>query len=512
MDYASLLDIAKMLLSSEEPDRTAETILRRVLDLTGASRGFIVVREGKSFEEKFDIRFESGSISGDERRFSSSLVRKAIATRSLLVSDSALDDPRFAGAESIERAGPHAVLVVPLEHGGDVYGVVYLERLAPSGPFDPNAVRFVSDFAELAALFLRRASERETLRKRTQSLERDLFAQYDFRGIVTRNQRMLALLKTVAQVASSDTTILIRGETGTGKELVAQALHMNSRRAGGPFVVLHCTALPSTILESELFGHVKGAFTGADRNRLGRIASANGGTLFLDEVAEIAPDVQSKLLRFLQFGEIQRLGTDRTERVDVRVVAATHQNLEERVQAGKFRQDLYYRLKVIDLELPPLRNRTDDVPLLIDAFLAQREEATGDRRRFSPAAQAVLEEYAYPGNVRELKHLVERACVLGTAPVLDVDLLPAEIVAAGPTAPRADESAGQADPGAAADAAGPTGELDRVRRAASDAAEHAFLGALLERSKGNISLAARTSGIHRSYLQRLIAKHGLRRN
>src|SRR5262249_14906326 len=148
------------------------------------------------------------------------------------------------------------------------------------------------DFAELAALFLRRAAEREALRQRNQSLERDLFARYDFRGIVTRNERMLAVLKTVGQVATSDSTILVRGETGTGKELIAQALHVNSKRSAGPFVVLHCTALPSTILESELFGHVKGAFTGADRNRLGRIASADGGTLFLDEVAEIAPEVQ----------------------------------------------------------------------------------------------------------------------------------------------------------------------------------------------------------------------------
>jgi transcriptional regulator with GAF, ATPase, and Fis domain len=509
VDYASLLDIAKLLLSSEEPNRTAETILRRVSDFTSATRGFIVVREGKSFEEKFDIRFESGSVSGEEHRFSRSLVRKAIATRSVLTSESALADPRFAGAESIERMGPRAVLVVPLQHEGDVYGVVYLERLAPSGPFDPDAVRFVSDFAELAALFIRGAAEREGLRRRNRSLERDLFAQCDFRGIVTRNPRMLALLKMVGQVAASDATILIRGETGTGKELVAQAIHVNSVRSTGPLVVLHCTALPSTILESELFGHVKGAFTGADRNRLGRIASAHRGTLFLDEIAEIPPEAQAKLLRFLQFGEIQRLGTDRVEKVDVRVVAATHQNLEQLVQAGKFRQDLYYRLKVIDLELPPLRDRADDIPLLVESFLAE-SASSGERRHFSEEAIAVLAEYAYPGNVRELRHVVERACVLATGPVLDVDLLPADVLVAAPPAPVEDNPEESVRPDTD-ETAGPLGELVQVRRAASDAAERVFIATLLERSKGNVSLAARTSGIHRSYLQRLIAKHGLRR-
>jgi Nif-specific regulatory protein/two-component system response regulator HydG len=508
VDNSSLLEIAKLLLGEEQSDRTAEGILHRVMDVTGASRGFIVVREGKSFEQRFEVRFEPNSVSGDERRFSSSLVRQSIANGSVLTSDNTLDDPRFVGAESIERAGAHAVLVMPLKHHDEIYGVVYLERLGPKGPFSPESIRFVSDFAEIAALFLKRAAERDALRTRTRSLERDLFAQHDFKGIVTQNPKMLGLLKVVGQVAPSDTTVLLHGETGTGKELIAQALHVNSNRASKPLVVLHCTALPPTVLESELFGHTRGAFTGAERDRPGRIATAHGGTLFLDEIAEIAPEAQSKLLRFLQFGEVQRLGSDKTDKVDVRVIAATHQSLEELVRTGRFRQDLYYRLKVVDLELPPLRERRDDIPILVEAFLDEFKKPGAERARFTQRAMLLLEAHDYPGNIRELRHAVERAMVLGTGSTLDADLLPADI--AYPVEPPVSLQAPQSGV-PASQSAEPLGELDRIRRVASDGAEREFLAELLKRNSGNISLASRSSGIHRSYLQRLLTKHGLRK-
>jgi Nif-specific regulatory protein/two-component system response regulator HydG len=301
--------------------------------------------------------------------------------------------------------------------------------------------------------------------------------------------------------------VLVLGETGTGKGVVATALHARSARRDAPFITLNCAALPEALLESELFGHVKGAFTGAERERPGRIAAAHGGTLFLDEVAEIPTEVQAKLLRFLQFGELQRLGADRVEKVDVRVVAATHRNLEECVRTGTFRQDLYYRLKVIELELPPLRDRPDDIPLLVEAFLAEFRSPTGERRTFTKAALAVLEAHSYPGNVRELRHVVERACVLATSPLLDVDLLPPDIVRASLLQGDGAFRDGNSPP----DGSERSGDLEKVRRTASDAAERDFLESLLEKSQGNISLAARSSGIHRSYLQRLIAKHNLRR-
>jgi Nif-specific regulatory protein/two-component system response regulator HydG len=494
---ATLLQIAKLLLGEDDDGRAPEILLRRVLEAVSAGRGFIVVREDGSYEQRFAVRFERSTLSDAERRWSRGLVRQAIETRQLVHTWNPEEAPRFALLQSLRESGAGAVLVAPLVHGEEVYGAIYLEwESAPESPAG-ETLRFVADFAELAGLFLKRAIEREALRRRSQSLERDLFAQHDFQGIVARHPRMLALLKMVAQVAASDATVLVRGETGTGKELVARALHVNSARRSKPCVTLHTSALPGTILESELFGHVKGAFTGADRDRVGRVASAQGGTLFLDEVAEIAPEVQAKLLRFLQFGEIQRVGSDRVEKVDVRVVAATHQDLPVLVEAGSFRRDLYFRLKVIELEIPPLRERASDIPLLVGHLLDACWKRPGPRPRFTARAERVLREHAWPGNVRELAHVVERACVLASGPELDLDLFPPDIVPAGGPEPAGPPRLTRLD----------AAELEAAREASAAEVERAFLAALMERHQGNVSLAARESGIHRSYLQKLLARH-----
>jgi Nif-specific regulatory protein/two-component system response regulator HydG len=307
---------------------------------------------------------------------------------------------------------------------------------------------------------------------------------------------MLELLRVVAQVAAADAPVLVLGETGTGKELIARALHVNSPRRGRPFVTVHCSALPGTLLESELFGHVAGAFTDAKKDRPGRLASAHGGTLFLDEVGEIPQEAQAKLLRFLQFGEIQRLGSDRTEKVDVRIVAATHRDLRQLTREGRFREDLYFRLKVLDLTLPPLRERRGDVLLLADHFLRRHWQRPGERPRWTARAERALQIHSYPGNVRELSHAVERACLLARGPDLDLDLLPPELAGAMPDAaaePVFSELSGEA--------------LNEAREAAVDAVERRFLTELMRRCEGNVSRAAREAGLHRSYLQKLLARH-----
>jgi len=494
-----LLSIARLLLSEDDDARAPEVLFRHVLEATSADRGFIVVREGGSFEQRFDVRFDRAAISVQERTWSRSLVRQAIETGQVIDSTELARDPRFASQESVVGLGACAVLAAPLLHGGEVHGVVYLERRGHALGFPPDARRFVAEFAELAGAFLRRALEREALRRRTRSLERDLFARHDFEGIVTRHPLMIALLRTVAQVADTGATVLIRGDTGTGKELVARALHVNSGRRHKPFVTLHTTALPGTILESELFGHVRGAFTGADRDRPGRIASADGGTLFLDEVAEISPEVQAKLLRFLQFGEIQRLGADRTQKVDVRIVAATHQDLSALVQTGRLRQDLYFRLKVIEIFVPPLRERRSDIPLLVDHFLRTHARRPGEVARLTARAEAALGAYDYPGNVRELAHAVERACLLAQGLELDLPLFPPELAAAPSAATAA---------GAAVDFTDFTGDaLEQAKQIATTEVERVFLAGLMKRAEGNVSQAARLSGIHRSQIQKLLARH-----
>jgi Nif-specific regulatory protein/two-component system response regulator HydG len=493
--YASLFEVTRILLSEDDSAKAPEVLFHRVLEATGASRGFIVVREAGSFEQKFQVRFDRRELSPARRDFSRSLVRAAIAAKKVVHSANLAEDERFATQESVRRMGACAVIAAPLIHAGEVHGVVYLEHADTEGGFPEEARRFVTHFAELGALFLRRALEREALQRRNQSLERDLFARHDFEGIVTRDAAMIALLRSVAQVADADATVLVRGETGTGKELVARALHANSARRERPFVTLHTSALPGTILESELFGHKKGAFTGADRDRTGRIAAADGGTLFLDEVAEIAPEVQAKLLRFLQFGEIQPVGSDRVATVNVRVVAATHQDLPALIRAGTFRQDLYFRLRVVELVLPPLRDRRGDVPVLVDHFLRRSWRRPGETPRLAPRAERALLAHAWPGNVRELAAAVERACLLATGPEIDLPLLPPELAEAVVDAPPAPFEAYTGE------------ELEAAKEASAHALEATFLTGLLQRCEGNVSLAARRSGIHRSHLQKLLAKH-----
>ncbi len=281
------------------------------------------------------------------------------------------------------------------------------------------------------AIVLERAMERAKLRREASDLRSQLKDRYSFDNIVGSSPEMQRVFKSVAQVAPSRATVLLSGESGTGKELVAAAIHHNSPRAGGPFVKLHCAALAESLLESELFGHEKGAFTGADRKREGRFEQAHGGTLFLDEIGEISPAIQVKLLRVLQEREFERVGGSQTLRVDVRVVAATNRDLKEMVQAGKFREDLFYRLNVINLTLPPLRRRPSDIPQLAMHFLKHYAAENGKSvKHLSDDALNQLVKHAWPGNVRELENVIERAVVLAEGETIEVSHLPPELAVA----------------------------------------------------------------------------------
>ncbi len=495
--YRELFQTSKLLLAEPDDERAPELLLRRIVECSGAETGFVVVREEGSFQQKFDVGYERAERSALERRYSRTLVREAIETGRVIYLPNLIDDDRFRSGESALLIGRCCALVAPLRHDGEVYGVIYLENREQVDSFEAESRELVAELAEVAGLVLLRASERETLKRHQRALERDLFSQHDFAGIVTRDPRMIEILEVVAQVASADAPILVFGETGTGKELIAKALHVNSGRRGRPFVTVHCSALPGTLLESELFGHVAGAFTDAKRDRPGRLASAHGGTLFLDEIGEIPLEAQAKLLRFLQFGEIQRLGTDKTEKVDVRIVAATHRDLKALVREGKFREDLYFRLKVLDLTLPPLRERRGDLLLLADHFLRHHWRRPGEKPRFTLRAERALLSHDYPGNIRELSHAVERACLLARGPELDLSLLPPEMAQAageGPTPePAFRELTGEA--------------LTEAREAGVAEIERRFVAELMRRSDGNVSRAARESGLHRSYLQKLLARH-----
>jgi len=277
-------------------------------------------------------------------------------------------------------------------------------------------------------ILVSKALERKQLLTEVQQLQDELKEKYRFENIVGKSSEMMDVFSMALRVAPTDSTILISGESGTGKELVARAIHLNSRRKNRSFVTINCGALPENLQESELFGHVRGAFTGAIRDKRGLFQEANGGTLFLDEIGETAPSTQVKLLRFLQDGEIRRVGENDPIHVDVRMLAATNQDLEKAIEEGRFREDLYYRLNVINIHMPPLRKRRDDIPLLINYFL--EKNVTQKKKKIdsvSPDAMKILTGHRWPGNVRELENVMERAVILTNRNVIMAEDLPESI-------------------------------------------------------------------------------------
>jgi len=338
--------------------------------------------------------------------------------------DVLLTDLRMPGLDGhdllsrVRRGYPHVAVVIMTAHGTIRSAVQALREGASdylTKPIDVEEVEHLLD----------QILERKRLLAETQLLRERLDEKYSFENIIGRSPEMLEVFSLVEQVAPSQASILITGDSGTGKELIAQAIHQRSPRRSGPFVKVSCAALPETLLESELFGHERGAFTGALSRRAGRFEAAAGGTVFLDEVGDIPPGMQVKLLRFLQERQFERLGGNRTLTVDVRVISATHRDLAQLIREGAFREDLYYRLNVIEIHLPAIRERRPDIPLLADFFVHKFAAANGKRvAGLTEETLAAFMAYSWPGNVRELEHAVERAVILARDEKLDLTLFP----------------------------------------------------------------------------------------
>jgi len=344
-------------------------------------------------------------------------------------------------------------------------------------------------------LLVRQALEMRLAEKRLARLQQELNERYGFHALVGKNHLMRRIYHTIEAIAPTDVTVLIHGETGTGKELIAKAIHYNSPRRDAGLLPVSCAALAESLLETELFGHEKGAFTGAVRRRIGRFESASGGTFFLDEVSEIPLAIQVKLLRVLEERVIERVGGNERIPVNVRIIAATSKDLKAMVELGKFREDLYYRLDVMPLTVPPLRERKDDIPLLVEHFLAvYREKWKKDIRTISPALMGYLFAHEWPGNVRELEHWIERAVVLARGDVLEMD----------------DLEAFAAEPGTTVDARATDGFL-AAKQQVIESFERDYFRRLLTEVKGSVGLAARLSGLNERNLYEKMRKYGLRK-
>lgn len=350
------------------------------------------------------------------------------------------------------------------------------------------------DNADLKVL-IRKAVENRALLAENKRLREEVRDKYDFGNIVGRSKKMQEVYSALTKVAGNDVTVLLLGDTGTGKELAAHAIHYNSPRKHHPFVKVSCASTPETLLESTLFGHEKGAYTGADTREIGMFESADKGTIFLDEIGEINHSVQVKLLRFLQERKFERVGRARTIEVDARVIAATNLDIEKAVQEGKFRPDLYYRLNVVSISMPSLRERKEDIPLLVDHFLEKyRDKSGGAVKQMSPEALSVLMEHDWPGNVRELEHAIERAIVMGDSDVIQLSDLPVSVYR------DALESGNVAD-------GTPSGDMS-LDQLEESLVKRLIIKALRE-TGGNQTQAAKKLGIQRRKLQYRMDKYGI---
>jgi len=425
---AALFDVSRVLSRSLELRDTLREVLRTLHEHKRMCLGLVSLLDADSGDLLISALHNDDAAPFEKVRYrpGEGLIGYILETNERWILPRLGDEPRFL--DRLNMFDPGLPFIgVPIRIGEDSVAGVFAVQPPAADQLLQQRARFAEMVANLIgqAVLLSRSveAERRALREERDSLRRHLKGSHGFDSIIGHTQRIRIVFEQVRQVAKWNTTVLLRGESGTGKELIANAIHYNSPRAPGAFVKLNCAALPDNLLESELFGHEKGAFTGAITQRKGRFEQADGGTLFLDEIGEITPAFQAKLLRVLQEGEFERVGGSRTIKVDVRVIAATNRNLEQEVKAGDFREDLYYRLNVMPIVMPALRDRIEDLPELAKFLVAKVAKQQGRELSITDSALRVLMRHDWPGNVRELENCMERAAVMSESGIIDRDVI-----------------------------------------------------------------------------------------
>jgi transcriptional regulator with GAF, ATPase, and Fis domain len=422
-----LLDFSRMMAEPADLQPLLEELVDQVVALTKASKGFLVLAEADgTYSVRVARNLERAAISDPAELLSDDIVREVMQSRRAQIISDALSDRRFQNSLSVMNLRLSSVMCAPLQVRGDFLGLIYVGNDAVVDLFRPEQLEALEVFASQAALFIRAARAMNELRSAKQGLEGRLEA-FRFGSIIGACPAMLEVYRKVEKVAGLDVTVLVTGETGTGKELIAHEIHARSPRARGPFVTVNCGAIPENLIESELFGHVKGAFTGAIANQMGKFQAADGGTIFLDEIGELPLPMQVKLLRVLQERAFQRVGDTKATTIDIRVVAATNRDLRKEVAEQRFREDLFFRLDVVGIELPPLRERGDDVLViaryLVARFAREYGRAIDAEQPFTDPAVHALLKFSWPGNIRQLENHIKKALVLSDGPrITPVDL------------------------------------------------------------------------------------------
>jgi transcriptional regulator with GAF, ATPase, and Fis domain len=476
----ALLKISRVVHAIRDLEQLQTQILDLIFEVSPAERGAILLdgKGGDQFSSVF-TRYRLAASSQPVR------VSRTIARRVLEEGVAILgaDVPASGGlnvVESLVVSNVRSLLCVPLTVFQKVIGCIYLDTTSGAGRFDEDHLQLAAAIAGICAVALENARRQQWLEQENLRLSTEINLEHNMVGDSPRIREVYQLL---SRAAPTDSTVLIEGESGTGKELAARALHRNSPRSGRPFVAINCAAIPADLLETELFGHERGAFTGAVTQKKGRLEVADGGTVFLDEIGELAPALQVKLLRVLQEREFERVGGTRPISVDIRLVAATNRDLGEAVKAKTFRQDLYFRLNVVSLVMPPLRERREDIPMLAGYFVDKHSKKCKVKAKtFSEEAMACLVHYDWPGNVRELENAIERALVMSLSDVILPEDLPESLL----------------------EKHAPSGvAIAKYHAAVKDLKRKLIVGAV-EEAKGNYTEAARLLGVHPNYLHRLI--------
>jgi transcriptional regulator with GAF, ATPase, and Fis domain len=416
-----LYEFSEKLMHTRDLGELLDALMDAIIGITNADKGFLILFEGEHLDIKVARNLNRENIADAVSQLSDSIIAKVIRTRKPVIVSDALSDDEFASAKSVMQLRVSSVICVPLLDRGRLIGLIYVGNDAIRDLFQEDTMRVVTVFSSQASLIVANALLLNELRIDNRRLNERL-EQLRFGDIVGTSPPMQQVFRKVEKIAVTDISVLITGETGTGKELIAREIHNRSPRVGKPFVTINCGAIPGNLLESELFGHVKGAFTGAVATKQGKFQAADGGTLFLDEIGEMPIELQVKILRALQERVVFRVGDTRPEQVDIRILAATHRQLDKDIVAGRFREDLYYRLNVVGLELPPLRDRGEDV-LVIGRYLLSRyaREYDAKVKGFSPNAAVAIRKHNWPGNIRELENRIKKGIVLCESSVLGPD-------------------------------------------------------------------------------------------
>jgi len=484
-DLNVLLNFSRTVNVVRDLGALEKQVLEAVLEVVPADRAAIFLMETGSEEPSFVLGWERGRGPAQQVQVSHTILNRVIKEHVAVLSGDVPGDQQLQSSDSLMVRRVRSVLAVPLEAQGRLLGAIYLDARSEGAHFDTNLLQLVTALGSVAALAIENLKQLEWLSTENRRLQEEISIRHSMIG---GSEAMRAVQNFIGRVAGGDSTVLIWGESGTGKELVARAIHENSPRKNKPFVAINCAAITETLLESELFGHEKGAFTGAIAQKRGKLEIAEGGTVLLDEIGELALPLQAKLLRVLQEREFERVGGTRPIKLDVRVIAATNRDLKKESENKTFRQDLYYRLNVVSVRMPPLRERKKDIPLLASFFAARCAEKVKRRvTGISPEARQCLMSYDWPGNVRELENTIERAVALGSTEVILPEDLPEALLEE------------------AATAGAPVNALqDNLRDA-----KRAMIERAIEQANGVYTDAAKILGIHPNHLFRLVRTLGL---